>query len=323
MIKQFNDPALTLMKYCANYATLPNPVVKLQDEPFAYSCHSDVFKGRIGPQKVVVKSWRAASMNDRAKQKFTETMKRVLDDWETVLSHPNVCSFTGISSGFGFLPALVLPYKENGNINEYIRRHPSADILHLMSGVAAGLSYMHSRRAPIVHGRLQGCNILVSDSGEACISDIGIGNLHLPADMTVGMESLNYSRWIAPEIIDPPISGTFDPEAKYMTLKSDVYAFGMTLLEVYTKSIPFVHRRFIAGVLSDVIRGIRPPRPSHKKCPDLTDDIWQLIERCWKQNPKDRPDSTTLAAWIGLISENVAANNFLSAFSTPPMNDIL
>lgn len=34
---------------------------------------------------------------------------------------------------------------------------------------------------------------------------------------------------------------------------------------------------------------MRPSRPTH---PDLTNDIWELVERCWNQEPRYRPDTS-------------------------------
>lgn len=39
-------------------------------------------------------------------------------------------------------------------------------------------------------------------------------------------------------------------------------------------------------ILDIVLRGMRPHRP---EVHGLTDDVWALIERCWAQDPKERP----------------------------------
>ena len=36
-----------------------------------------------------------------------------------------------------------------------------------------------------------------------------------------------------------------------------------------------------------IISGKRPPRPIH---PSLTDDLWEITERCWDQDPQRRPE---------------------------------
>lgn len=41
------------------------------------------------------------------------------------------------------------------------------------------------------------------------------------------------------------------------------------------------------AVAVGVLAGRRPPRPAHR-C--LTNNLWELVERCWNQDPRDRPD---------------------------------
>ena len=36
-----------------------------------------------------------------------------------------------------------------------------------------------------------------------------------------------------------------------------------------------------------ILSGNRPSRPTH---PDVTNDLWRIVERCWDQDPQRRPD---------------------------------
>lgn len=38
-----------------------------------------------------------------------------------------------------------------------------------------------------------------------------------------------------------------------------------------------------------VLYGKRPPRPTHQ---DLTNGLWEMVERCWSRDPQRRPDIT-------------------------------
>jgi hypothetical protein len=40
-----------------------------------------------------------------------------------------------------------------------------------------------------------------------------------------------------------------------------------------------------AAVILSVFRDERPPRPDH---PEVTDRVWDVIERCWSRNPLNR-----------------------------------
>lgn len=85
--------------------------------------------------------------------------------------------------------------------------------------------------------------------------------------------------------------------------ESDIYSFAMVVVEVrihnliplecttyrhkiFTGRAPF-HDSTPTTVAVDVLSGNRPERPTH---PSLTDDLWDLTERCWNKNPRWRPD---------------------------------
>ena len=91
---------------------------------------------------------------------------------------------------------------------------------------------MHSQG--VIHGDLTSCNILISDTGTACITDFGLSVI--PAEFggtsfitsTVG----GAIRFRAPELL--PTADT-ELEAKFkaqLTLECDVYSLGSVLLEV-------------------------------------------------------------------------------------------
>jgi len=86
---------------------------------------------------------------------------------------------------------------------------------------------------------------------------------------------------------------------------SDVYSWAMVVIEVgtrdliliecaahrhkvFTGNFPF-HNRTPTAVGVDVLSGNRPERPTD---PKLTDDLWDLTEQCWDQDPQERPEIT-------------------------------
>ena len=48
------------------------------------------------------------------------------------LQHPNVLLFYGIATGFGYLPAVILPWCEGGNVLDYVRKEAKVDLLPLV-----------------------------------------------------------------------------------------------------------------------------------------------------------------------------------------------
>jgi len=86
----------------------------------------------------------------------------------------------------------------------------------------------------------------------------------------------------------------------------DIYAFGMTSYELYTSEVPL-------GYISDVDlrelvveKHIRPERPDDDEAPQLTDEVWDLMEHCWSGDPRGRP---TGSAIIETIRSMLAVRN--------------
>ena len=56
--------------------------------------------------------------------------------------------------------------------------------------------------------------------------------------------------------------------------------------QVFTGAVPFNNSLPTVAMLA-IMGGKRPSRPTH---PALTDKLWILIERCWNQDPRSRPE---------------------------------
>ena len=69
---------------------------------------------------------------------------------------------------------------------------------------------------------------------------------------------------------------------------ADVFAFGMFAVEVFTGKIPVEEQKNEAVVLR-ISRGGRPEKPENAQAVGLTDEMWKLLESCWRKNPNKRP----------------------------------
>ena len=56
--------------------------------------------------------------------------------------------------------------------------------------------------------------------------------------------------------------------------------------QVFTGAVPFNDSLPTVAMLA-IMGGKRPSRPTH---PALTDELWILIEHCWNQDPRSRPE---------------------------------
>jgi len=70
------------------------------------------------------------------------------------------------------------------------------------------------------------------------------------------------------------------------------------LVQVFSGSIPYHHLHNPALVTLSIVQGVLPQRP---ECID--NELWRILENCWKHNPHDRPSMQVISPWIRLVRE--------------------
>lgn len=174
-----------------------------------------------------------------------------------------------------------------------------------------GLDYLHGQQ--MFHGDLKGvrllvcyhllcdcscsldlkANILINCDDHACIADFGL--LAITPDQANFISKTSHSgggtlQWMSPELLYPE---RFGLKESCPTKESDCYALGMVIYEVLSRQAPFGLCKGIAAGLK-VMEGERPARPRGTQAAWFTDDLWGMLERCWKHQPGDRPSLETL-----------------------------
>ncbi|KLO15481.1 hypothetical protein SCHPADRAFT_824657 [Schizopora paradoxa] len=94
-------------------------------------------------------------------------------------------------------------------------------------------------------------------------------------------------RWTPHEYYDEEGGGKF-----HKTQKSDVWAFGMTVLELLTGRTPYAHIGSVGAVSSAIARGFLPRKPAiDDSDPDagLKHFMWSICLKCWRLKPEERP----------------------------------
>ncbi|KAG6807441.1 hypothetical protein H0H92_007534, partial [Tricholoma furcatifolium] len=268
-------------------------VVQDSEYPVNSGGFADIFKGRFQGKIVCIKMNRFQDLGSASRQFAREMLL-----WGQ-LSHPNIVPIYGIFRYKG-RPCMVSQWMENGNIHEYLKKNLEAPRLQLAADVARGLFYLHD--FGIVHGDLKSPNILIDDNGRARLTDFGISSASDSkvvawSSQTKGASVGGSLRWQAPELFevntDEPIMNT---------VASDVYAWGCVCFEIFTGEYPFNHILNDYAVMLNVRSGGRPLRPHASSPPwkswGLTKEIWLFMERCWKQDPKQRPSSTEIIQYL-------------------------
>ena len=132
--------------------------------------------------------------------------------------------------------------------------------------IIAGLQWMHGRR--YVHMDLAARNCLMHIGGRVKIADFGLTRAYDKDKDTyrqVGVMKLSV-RWVATDSLDH----------KMFSEKSDVWAFGITLWEIFTYGTqPYVGISLI-DMMKQVRSGLRLAIPEF--CPP---PVFDLMRQCW------------------------------------------
>ena len=83
---------------------------------------------------------------------------------------------------------------------------------------------------------------------------------------------------MSPEPLSPEKFGVSE---RQQTEELDCYALRMVVYEVLSGHGPF-------PIFCKVLNGEHPLRPQDEAGRLITDDIWDVLERCWKTDPKER-----------------------------------
>ncbi|TFK53944.1 kinase-like protein [Heliocybe sulcata] len=291
-----------LQTQCACAERLPSEYTILDglqresDSPVAKGGFAWQYHGRYRGREVAIKVLARATSGHESEAVRKSFVREGLI-WKQ-LDHPNIVGFIGVSDtaklGIRTLHGrpclcLVSDWMPSGNLVEYLKKNPGADRVGLLVQAGMGLNYLHS--LGIAHGDLKGVNILIDSEGHAKLGDFGLTrdaydpNMDVLSHVLSDITMAGTWRWMAPEMLWPH---HFRLQRSACTTKSDIYAFGMVMYEVFSGQIPFQESQDTTVILK-VYRQERPSRPGGESTEALTDFMWNVIEMCWQQEPEKRP----------------------------------
>ncbi|KAJ0412251.1 hypothetical protein ATCC90586_006637 [Pythium insidiosum] len=168
------------------------------------------------------------------------------------LEHKNIINFYG--SWFSKEKNQVVFITEimtSGTLKSYIKRVQFVKwkiIKRWCIQILEGLHYLHSQNPPVIHRDLKCDNIFINGN----TGDLRIGDLGLSTQLAVHKRSRAQSVLGTPEFMAPELYDESYDE------KVDIYAFGMCVLEMVTKEVPYSECINPAQIYKKVTAGIRP-----------------------------------------------------------------
>ncbi|KAG1749141.1 kinase-like domain-containing protein [Suillus paluster] len=277
--------ALTDLRRLTNISptlkVLNNQVKKVSGSaPICSGTYSDIWLGEFLGEKVALKTLRSITDPTKARR-MTKRYEHEINVWAK-LKHDNILTIYGVITNFGPVH-IVSTWQENGSVLEYRIKNPEINPLTLLTQAARGIEYLHGSN--IVHGNLKCNNMLVSSEGVVCIGDFGhtqVLDEVLGRDAFTAYTGSSNVRWNAPELL----SG----DDVKPTKASDVFAFGMSILELVTKQAPYSHRKRDLAVVMDINDGRLPLRPTEPADVSLLlhDQLWEVLNRCWYYEAQER-----------------------------------
>jgi serine/threonine protein kinase len=224
--------------------------------------------------------------------------------------HPNVISLVGVVEDGAGPTLAVIAYCENGSLESFLTKHAKLATGERLDGafrigvgqqVTRGMAFLAGRS--LVHRDLASRNVLV-DSRRSCrvsdfdmarkgksragLSDESVYVVYSPADPASTCVPV---RWTAPEVVE---------SMPYrFTTASDVWAYGMLMIEVYTDgATPLAHIPF-ESVFDWVGAGNQPQQPAN--CPPV---VYATLQQCWSLDSSQRPSFAKLVASFVTLGSN-------------------
>ncbi|KAJ1304048.1 hypothetical protein OPQ81_008456 [Rhizoctonia solani] len=236
-----------------------------------------------GGKEVAIKTLRRSySKSDSKIIKYTA---REIAAWSK-LDHPNILEFLGLAV-FENQLVMVSPWMHYGNVVEFATQW-GANRCSLCLQLSSAVAYMHSMR--VVHGDIKGANVLVSEDGIVKLTDFGLTIVQEPeVYISITERGGGTERWMALELLLE--------DTAVRSEKADIYALGMTFLEIFTGLPPFNNIKRNCAVVAMITRGEKVKYPEELALYTRhSDRVWEILQECWQWKPGERPTAEQIKA---------------------------
>uniref|UniRef100_A0A7N5ZYP9 Tyrosine-protein kinase n=1 Tax=Anabas testudineus TaxID=64144 RepID=A0A7N5ZYP9_ANATE len=227
-----------------------------------------------GQHDVAIKMIKEGSMSE---DDFIEEAKIMMK-----LRHENLVQLYGVCTKQKPI-YIVTEFLSNGCLLTYLKeglkQHPTTvQLLEMCKDVSEGMAYLEAQQ--YIHRDLAARNCLVDGNGTVKVTDFGLSRYVLDDEYTSSAGSKFPVRWSPPEVL---------LYCKFSS-KSDIWAYGVLMWEVYTLGRLPYDRLNNTEIVEQVSRGMRLYRPQL-----ANEKVYNIMMTCWHEKPDDRPTFQELA----------------------------
>ena len=195
------------------------------------------------------------------------------------VSHKNVCRLYDLGEADG-RRFLTMEYVDGEDLSSSLRRFgriPPDKAVQIARQLCAGIAAAHEKG--VLHRDLKPANVMLDGNGDVRITDFGIATLGEAWETA----SSGTPQYMAPELL----------AGRPATTKSDIFALGLILFEVFTGKRAYEAKTL--GELKQLHDTATLTTPS-SIVRDLDPAVERVILRCLEKDPEKRPASALTVA---------------------------
>ncbi|ELP86210.1 protein kinase domain containing protein, partial [Entamoeba invadens IP1] len=285
-----NNNQLTLRVF-TEMSTHLDPDELIEEKKLGEGSFGIVYKGSFRGNFVAIKKMKELKEDVDEINDFTKEVE-MLDKFRSEY----IVHFYGAV----FIPnkvCVVTEFAQYGSLQDLMKHKTYDEIdmilrIKMMLDASRGILYLHENG--ILHRDIKPDNILVfslnlNDKVNAKLTDFGSArNVNMLMTNMTFTKGIGTPIYMAPEVLN---------KEKYKKA-ADIYSFGITMYEVFgwCKAYPITTFKFPWKIAEFVTAGERLERREN-----IPEKLYQLIEMCWKQNPKERETTINIVDFIQRI----------------------
>ncbi len=208
------------------------------------------------------------------------------------LKHPNIVPVLdyGNQNGFAYI---VMPFMPRGTLYNRLQSGPLTpqEGVEIVNDISSGLQFAHDHG--IVHRDVKPSNVLLSDDGQALLSDFGFAHVIDASLSLTGSALIGTPSYMSPE----------QCQGDQLTASSDQYSLGILLYQLCTGQLPFSGDTPMAIAVQHINQPLPGPRAVNPRIPR---DVERVLNKALSKRPGDRFDSVSDLALA--FDEAVAAS---------------